>query len=61
LPLDQLWALAPFMLVNRIGLGLVFAAIAALLYLPFSQRTLVRMAYPSSTAGTSSEKKVETS
>ena len=48
LPLDQLWALAPFALVKQIGLGLVFAAMAALLYLPFSQRTLVRMAYPSS-------------
>jgi serine/threonine protein kinase len=47
LPLDQLWALSPFMLVNQIGLGLVFAAMAALLYLPFSQRTLVRMVYPS--------------
>ena len=46
LPLDQLWALAPFMLVNQIGLGLVFAAMAALLYLPFSQRTLIQMAYP---------------
>jgi len=46
LPLDQLWALSPFMLVNQIGLGLAFAAVAALLYLPFSQRTLVRMAYP---------------
>jgi cholera toxin transcriptional activator len=52
LPLDQLWALAPFMLVNQIGLGLVFAAMAALLYLPFSQRTLVRMAYPPPSPGT---------
>jgi serine/threonine protein kinase len=51
LPLDQLWALAPFMLVNQIGLGLVFAAMAALLYLPFSQRTLVRMVYPSPSTG----------
>ena len=48
LPLDQLWALAPFMLVNQIGLGLVFAAMAGLLYLPFSQRTLIQMAYPPS-------------
>jgi serine/threonine protein kinase len=46
LPLDQLWALAPFMLVNQIGLGLVFAAMAGLLYLPFSQRILIQMAYP---------------
>ena len=47
LPLDQLWALSPFLLVNQIGLGLVFAAMAALLYLPFSQRSLVRMVYRS--------------
>jgi serine/threonine protein kinase len=46
LPLDQLWALAPFMLLKQIGIGLVFAAMAALLYLPFSQRSLVRMVYP---------------
>ena len=46
LVLDQFWGLSPLMLVNRIGLGLAFAAMAALLYLPFSQRTLVRMAYP---------------
>ena len=51
LPLDQLWALAPFMLVNQIGVGLVFAAMAALLYLPFSQRTLVRMVYPPPSPG----------
>jgi len=55
LPLDQLWALAPFMLVNQIGLGLVFAAMAALLYLPFSQRTLVRMAHPSPSRGTATK------
>jgi hypothetical protein len=46
LPLDQLWALSPFLLVTRIGLGLAFGATAALLYCPFSQRALVRMAYP---------------
>ncbi|MBZ5616929.1 MAG: serine/threonine protein kinase [Acidobacteriia bacterium] len=46
LPLDQLWALSPLLLVTRIGLGLAFGAMAALLYCPFSQRTLVRMAYP---------------
>jgi serine/threonine protein kinase len=58
LPLDQLWALAPFMLVNQIGLGLVFAAMAGLLYLPFSQRTLIQMAYPSSSSKGDTEKKV---
>ncbi len=45
LPLDQLWALAPFLLVSRIGIGAAFAACAGLLYLPFSERTLVKMAY----------------
>jgi cholera toxin transcriptional activator len=45
LPLDQLWALASFFLLPQIGIGAVFAVCAALLYLPFSQRTLVRMAY----------------
>jgi cholera toxin transcriptional activator len=44
-PLDELWALAPFLLVPSIGFGLAFAAMATLVYLPFSQRTLVRMAY----------------
>ena len=45
LALDQLWAIAPFLLIEQIGIGLVFAATAALLYVPFSERTLVRMAY----------------
>jgi hypothetical protein len=44
-PLDELWALAPFLLVHKIGFGLALAATAALLYLPFSQRTLMLMAY----------------
>jgi cholera toxin transcriptional activator len=48
LPLDQLWATAPFLLIRQIGVGLAFAATAALLYVPFSERTLVRLAYPSS-------------
>jgi DNA-binding winged helix-turn-helix (wHTH) protein len=47
LALDQLWAVAPFLLVPQIGLGLAFAATAALLYVPFSERTLVRMGYSS--------------
>jgi len=44
--LDELWAVSPFLLVDRIGIGLAFAATAALLYVPFSQRTLVRITYP---------------
>jgi DNA-binding winged helix-turn-helix (wHTH) protein len=43
--LDELWAVAPFLLIQEIGLGAAFAASAALLYLPFSERTLIRMAY----------------
>lgn len=45
LALDQLWAVAPFLLMQKIGLGAAFAISAALLYLPFSERTLIRMAY----------------
>lgn len=45
LALDQLWAVAPFLLIEKIGLGAAFAVSAALLYLPFSERTLIRMAY----------------
>ena len=45
LALDELWAVAPFLLMEKIGLGAAFAASAALLYLPFSERTLIRMAY----------------
>ncbi len=43
--LDELWALSPFFISHKIGVGLAFAATAALLYLPFSERTLIRMAY----------------
>lgn len=43
--LDIVWALAPFLCIEKIGVGLAFAATAGLLYLPFSQRTLVRMTY----------------
>ncbi len=45
LVLDELWAIAPFLLLPQIGTGLAFAATAALLYVPFSERTLVRMVY----------------
>jgi DNA-binding winged helix-turn-helix (wHTH) protein len=46
LPLDQLWAVTPFLLTPQIGFGAAFAVTAALLYVPFAERTLVRMAYP---------------
>jgi cholera toxin transcriptional activator len=51
LAMDQLWAIAPFLLIQEIGLGAAFAATAALLYLPFSERTLIRMAYVGPRAG----------
>jgi cholera toxin transcriptional activator len=41
--LDQLWALSPFLLAPQIGIGLSLAATAALIYLPFSERTLLLM------------------
>lgn len=44
-PLDELWALSPFLLVPQIGFGLALAACAALVYVPFSQRTLLLMGY----------------
>jgi len=43
--LDELWALAPFLAVHQLGIGLAFAATAALLFLPFAQRTLILMGY----------------
>lgn len=43
--LDLLWALSPLLIWRDIGLGLAFAATAALLFLPFAQRNLIRMAY----------------
>lgn len=44
--LDELWAVAPFLVSDQIGLGAALASTAALLYVPFAERTLVRMAYP---------------
>jgi DNA-binding winged helix-turn-helix (wHTH) protein len=43
--LDLLWALSPFLLRHRIGSGAALAAVAALLYVPFAERTLLRMTY----------------
>lgn len=41
--LDELWALSPFLLARQIGVGLALAATAALIYVPFAQRTLLLM------------------
>jgi cholera toxin transcriptional activator len=42
-PLDELWALSPFLVAPQIGVGLALAATAALIYVPFAQRTLLLM------------------
>ena len=44
--LDQLWAVAPFLILGKIGFGAALGSTAALLYVPFAERTLIRMAYP---------------
>ena len=41
--LDELWALSPFLLARYIGIGTALAATAALLYVPFAQRSLLLM------------------
>ncbi len=43
---DLLWAASPLLITHKMGFGTAFAATAALLYVPFSERTLVRLAYP---------------
>src|SRR5947207_9570037 len=48
--LDWMWALAPFLIASKIGNGLAIAACGALLYLPFSARTLIRMGYKTRSA-----------
>ena len=45
MPLDAFWALSPFLISHRIGAGFALVACTALLWVPFAQRTLVRMAY----------------
>jgi DNA-binding winged helix-turn-helix (wHTH) protein/phage shock protein PspC (stress-responsive transcriptional regulator) len=41
--LDMLWAFSPLLIADRIGLGLALGSTAALIYMPFAQRVLVRM------------------
>jgi cholera toxin transcriptional activator len=43
LVLDLLWALSPFLLVHHVSTSLALGMTAALVYLPFSQRSLVLM------------------
>lgn len=51
--LDFLWALSPFLLEPRMGIGLAFASCAALLYAPFAQRVLAMMTWPEPKAAVS--------
>jgi DNA-binding winged helix-turn-helix (wHTH) protein len=41
--LDELWALAPFLLLHHINFGLALACMTLLVYSPFAQRSLVLM------------------
>jgi cholera toxin transcriptional activator len=41
--LDMVWALAPCLLADRMGWGLALGACAALIYMPFAQRVLVKI------------------
>jgi DNA-binding winged helix-turn-helix (wHTH) protein len=41
--LDMLWALSPLLLEDRLGWGLALGACAALIYMPFAQRVLMKM------------------
>ncbi len=43
LVLDLLWALSPFLLTHHVSTGLALGMSAALVYLPFAQRSLVLM------------------
>jgi cholera toxin transcriptional activator len=41
--LDMIWALSPFLIADRIGLGFAWGASVALIYMPFVQRMLMQM------------------
>jgi DNA-binding winged helix-turn-helix (wHTH) protein len=43
LPMDLLWAGSPFLLIHHVSVGLALGMSAALVYLPFAQRSLVLM------------------
>jgi cholera toxin transcriptional activator len=43
LVMDLLWALSPFLLIHHIPVGLALGMTAALVYMPFAQRSLVLM------------------
>ena len=43
LPMDELWALSPFLLLHHINFGVALACTTLLVYSPFAQRSLVLM------------------
>jgi cholera toxin transcriptional activator len=43
LALDELWSLAPFLLLHHINFGMALACTALLVYSPFAQRSLILM------------------
>ena len=43
--LDELWALAPLLLIGKWPAGVAFFCMAVLAYLPFSHRNLIRASY----------------
>ncbi len=43
LPLDELWALSPFLLLHHIDFGLALSCTPLLVYSPFAQRSLILM------------------
>lgn len=43
--LDELWAMSPLLIWRELGSGIALASVAALVWAPFAQRTLIRMAY----------------
>jgi cholera toxin transcriptional activator len=47
--LDELWAMSPLLIWREVGAGIALAAVAALVWAPFAQRTLIRMAYTAAT------------
>ncbi len=44
--IDELWAMSPLLIWRELGAGIALAAVAALAWVPFAQRTLIKMAYP---------------
>jgi cholera toxin transcriptional activator len=47
--LDELWAMSPLLVWRELGAGLALGAVASLVWAPFAQRTLIRMAYTAAT------------